>query len=72
MDTIITILVGLYERMLPIGIGLLLAAVISYLIAYCVIERRGMPWEKAERKAAKKAAKAEEKARRDFWAGKRV
>ena len=71
MDTIITILVGLYE-MLPIGIGLLLFGAFAFLIAYCIIERRGMPWEKAERKAAKKAAKAEEKSRREFWTGKRA
>ncbi|MBQ7923821.1 MAG: hypothetical protein IJ329_00790 [Clostridia bacterium] len=59
-------------KMVPVGIGLFFLIALGVIIANAVIERRGMPWEKAEKKAAKKAAQAEEKARRDFWAGNRV
>ncbi len=69
MDTIITILEGLY-KMIPIGVGLLMVAAFVFLIWYTVIERRGMPWEKEEKKAAKKEAKDRAKARRDFWTGR--
>ena len=52
--------------------GLLIALVLFWLIVaiYGIRECREVrpPWERGERRAAKKAAKAKERARREFWA----
>lgn len=48
-----------------IAVGFLI--LLSVMIAHWRMDKRPMPWEKEEAKAAKKAAKEERRARRQFW-----
>ena len=71
LDVAVKILEWAY-MMIPVGIGLLTIFLVAGAIHHAVVENRGMPWEKEERKAEEKARKQAEKERRDFWAGKRA
>ena len=71
VEVVANVLEWMY-KMIPVGVLILTVFLVACAIHHFVVENRGMPWEKEEKKAEAKARKQTEKERREFWAGKRA
>lgn len=58
-----------YFGMLVISLWVFVSVIVSLIRSHGfeIQEKVSLPWEKAEKRAAKKAAKEAERARREFW-----